>query len=102
MLRRREWSVRAAIYWAAIKSVFAAGDTIVTAVVFRRSIPFMQSQLPPEMLGPETITVLIVGAVCISLVLGLSTPVFVLIWFRRARIRAEVATWTASRPVGNR
>ena len=93
MLRRREWSVRAAVLWGWAKSVSAIGGTIVTAIVFRRSIPFLQSQLPPEVMGPETVRALIVGVVCISLVLGLSTPVFVLIWFRRARIRAEVAGW---------
>jgi hypothetical protein len=98
MLRRRDWSVRAAVVWSWAKSVTAIGDSILTAVTFRRSEPLLRNLLPPEVLTPETINILLVGAVCISLVLGLSTPVFVLVWFRRARIRAEVATWGARKP----
>jgi hypothetical protein len=97
MLRRRDWSVRTAVLWSWAKSVTAVGDGILTAVTFRRSVPLLRNLLPPEVLTPETMNILLIGAVCISLVLGLSTPVFVLVWFRRARIRAEVATWAAPR-----
>jgi hypothetical protein len=95
LLRRRAWSVRAAIYWAAIKSVFAIGDTVVTTITFWRAIPWLQRQLPPGSLTPRVTGTLLAGVVSISLVLGLSTPVFVLVWFRRAKIRQEVATWTS-------
>jgi hypothetical protein len=93
MLRRRDWSVRTAVLWGWAKSVSAIGGTILTAVTFRRSVPFLRSLLPPEVMGPETVRALIVGVVCISLVLGLSTPVFVLVWFRREKIKDEVAGW---------
>ncbi len=95
LLRRRAWSVRAAVYWAAIKSVFAAGDTVVTTITFWQAIPLLQRQLPPGSLTPRLVDVLLAGVVSISLILGLSTPVFVLLWFRRAKIRQEMATWAS-------
>lgn len=95
LLRRRAWSVRVAVYWAAVKSVFAAGDTVVATITFWRALPWLQRQLPAGSLTPRLVGVLLAGVISISLILGLSTPVFVLLWFRRAKIRQEVATWVS-------
>ena len=93
MIRRRRWVVSSIRIWAIVKAVLYGGclGCLTVALV----------AMPSERLGRDmAIDVGGLGAAVIIIVMLLLIawflfwPIFILIWFSRDRIKAEVANWT--------
>ncbi len=96
--QRRPWSRPASIGWAITKMVVAVGDTVLGFVFISEIATHLseswsrgQQQTPP----PAQAVIEIVMAVMIiaGFFFALIWPVFLLIWFARRRVCAEVAQW---------
>jgi hypothetical protein len=98
LARRRRASIKYARLWATGRILWAIPAAVATHYIMVESLKMMEQAaadsgqpMPAgimgfmQMLGP-------VGAV-INLVFWCAMPVFVLIWFARAKIKNEVATW---------
>lgn len=107
MYRRRPVARPAAVWWSIAKIVVALGSTALAAWL-QYTIMTEVSQAvaadpsaPAQMQGVMTgVMVATIGMMVVWGVLwGCALPVFMLVWFSRATVRAEVARW-AGRPQG--
>ncbi len=101
MYRRRPVARPAAVWWSIAKIVVALGSTAIAAWMqyvimtdISRAVaadPSAPAQMQGVMTGmmAATIGVMVVWGI----VWGCALPVFMLVWFSRAGVRAEVARW---------
>ena len=94
LVQRRRWSPRVFTIWAPLKIVLAIASTVVGWAIQQETMEAMRTQVPGMgALGPGTMeSFASVGAV-FALLWGCALPVFVLIWFARGSIKAQVAEW---------
>lgn len=100
LLQRRELGARLAVLWAVFKIVVAAFSAVIGYFVQIEMFQKMSSQQNPPMpafaasMGrPMALAGVVIGVAwtCIY-------PTFVLVWFTRRRVRAEVRSWAARPP----
>jgi hypothetical protein len=91
LLNRRPWSRPLAMGWAALSVIATAVDITLVALVFAA----MAAVFGSGAAGDRFLRVAM-GFVGCMLILGLAPPVFFLVWFSRAKIRRDVATWAGS------
>jgi hypothetical protein len=98
---RRAWCAGTARTWAWLKIAFAFVNTYVAYRVATETMPLALKAaggtatapaLPPAAVAAFTDVVAVISVV-FGLAWGLALPVFVLIWFGRSKIRAEMSTW---------
>ncbi|MHC4446467.1 MAG: hypothetical protein ACYSXF_01490 [Planctomycetota bacterium] len=96
--QRRPWSRPASIGWAITKVVVGVVDTVLGFVFLREMATHVIESLsqggspappPPEGVMEVVLAFMIIGWFFFVLI----WPVFLLIWFARRRVRAEVAGW---------
>lgn len=100
MIKRRPWAAPAVIWWSILKIVYAIATCIVTAFMQMAQMKAVLAQTanagasapPAEMMSSISIGVAAFTAVFTLLWLG-ALPIFMLIWFRRASVKREVASW---------
>ncbi len=101
LVRRRAWSPTACMAWAGIKMVFVVGYTILGDMARQTQFEAMQEMMQqdpnmpagmPAMMG-SFFQVFGVFAIVLGILWGWALPVFLLIWFSRKKIKAEVAGW---------
>lgn len=93
ILQRRPASRMVVLGWAMAKIMLVLLMSGVQVVVQLDTLGAMREIMPDmDMMGPVFWGVAIVSAL-FNLVWGAALPVFVLVWFARARIKAEVAAW---------
>jgi hypothetical protein len=94
LARRRPWSIKTLTTWALLKILLSVVSTILGWTIQQEMWEAMQTGNPALASGVRgwatgfALFVLLVG-----LVWACALPVFVLIWFARATIRAQVAEW---------
>ena len=99
LLRRRSWSRKASVVWSILRMTYAIPTGVLGYIVNTAQFEAMEqaaasssSPIPSgffaimHSLGPA-------GLGC-GLVWGWALPVFLLSWFSRSKIKAEVAQWT--------
>ena len=92
LVKRRRWSVTAAYTWAALKMVFVLVNVISAYGMQQEQFEAMTQQGLPG-LGGGIFAAVGVFSIVFGLVWGWALPVFLLIWFARATIKAETAEW---------
>ncbi len=101
LVRRRAWSPTACMVWAGIKMMFVVGNTILADMVQQAQFEAMQEVMQqdpnmpagmPAMMG-SFFQVFGVFTIVLGILWGWALPVFLLIWFSRSKIKAEVARW---------
>ncbi len=97
LLRRRAWGRSTCLTWAGLKMVLVVCNSVLSYMVQQAQFQAMAED--PNMAGsmPGFLPALMqaMGAVGLifSLVWGWALPIFMLIWFSRRKIKAEVAQW---------
>lgn len=93
ILQHRRWAPRASIAWAITKMIIVVGSAAVGYMTMQGQMEAVVASTPAPM--PSGFASGIAAAsMCFAVVWGWALPVFVLIWFSRGKIKAEVATWT--------
>lgn len=88
---RKGWTGRSCMLWSIVKALFVCGSVGVALYMGGVTTKRMDEAgivLTPFEQTMQTLNPLIFG------VWGLVLPVFLMIWFSRARIRKEVASWS--------
>lgn len=102
LLTRRSWSGRCWIIWASLKVVIVLVSSVFAALAFQAVMQSATAQagatgggtpVPPRAMGIFAIFPALFGAV-----FGLLWPTFVLIWFLRPAIRAQIRSWAGPKP----
>jgi hypothetical protein len=93
LVNRRRWSARALVGWA-------IGDLLLTLVGFggmllntpaSQQMSQQNAAMPPGYGGVGTM--FFMTMMCFGTAIGLTPPIFALVWFGRKKIRDEVARW---------
>ncbi len=93
LVKRRVWGAKLVPIWAVIKIVVATMGGFVGYHVAQGQLEAMSND--PDLAAMPagfTDTMVVVGF-AVGVLWGLAMPVFLLIWFSRARIKEEVSQW---------
>lgn len=93
LLKRAAWSARAAMYWAVIKMAVVVPGAVLAYMANKAQLATMAEQ-GGGFVGSGLVEAIGAASIGLSVVWGWALPVFVLIWFSRAKIKAEVAGWS--------
>jgi len=93
LLQRRPSGRRRLLWWAPLKMLAAVAGLFVGWAMQQESLQVMQQQGGPAALGAKMAQSFTVVGLVLALLWGCALPVFMLIWFTRPTIRAEVANW---------
>lgn len=97
LLRRRAWGRRTCMTWAGLKMVLVVCNSVLSYIFQQAQFQAMVED--PNMAGnmPGFLPALMQAMGAVGLVFGLiwgwALPIFMLIWFSRRKIKAEVAQW---------
>ena len=102
LVRRRAWSPTACMVWAGIKMMFVVGNTILADMAQQAQIEALQEMMQQDPNMPAGASAMmgsfmqVFGAftIVLGILWGWALPIFLLIWFSRSKIKAEVAQWT--------
>ncbi|MEM6854903.1 MAG: hypothetical protein AAF593_10895 [Planctomycetota bacterium] len=93
LLKRRATAIRLLKTWAVLKLLLTLPMVVFQGFVQSATWDAMAAQ-PSAPAVPEMIsTIMVVFTVTIGLIWSAAFPVFVLIWFRRKKITAEIRSW---------
>jgi hypothetical protein len=92
LINERRWSVRSIVAWASIRAVWSIIQTGMGAAMSAEQMKAMSSQGPG--LPPAFASMIGLFTAMATFVIGLAPAVFVLVWFTRAKVRAQTADWT--------
>ncbi len=94
LLRRRRWSARALLAWGIADAVLTVAALTYTLLNMPQVQEQMRRQNPAmQPMAGNVAGAFFLGIMCFGMVVGLTPPVFAIVWFRRANIRSEVAAW---------
>ncbi len=93
LVRRRPWSIRGLLAWAALKVIAEIASVCLDYVMHAKVIQAIAQDLVESENVPAMFLVWSTKAVIFGLVIYCALPVFVLIWLARGEIREEVAAW---------
>jgi hypothetical protein len=96
LVRRSRIAVPLCVLWAALKMCAVVANTVFTYFMQQAQFDAMANdpnmQQAPAVMGGIMQGVAI-GTAVLTLLWGWAMPVFVLIWFRRRKIREQIAGW---------
>ncbi len=97
LLRRRAWGRSTCLTWAGLKIVLVVGNSVLSYIVQQSQFQAMAEDLNMAGSMPGFLPALMQAMGVVGLVVGLlwgwALPVFMLIWFSRRKIKAEIAQW---------
>lgn len=93
LLQRRAWSARLCPWWAAVYIVYAVISSIVNFFMQQDQFAEMSQTTQPASIPPGFGKTVASFSFVFGLVWACALPVFMLIWFSRAKIKDEVASW---------
>ena len=93
LLRRRASSVALLRAWAVVKLVLALLLAGYGFLIFASNLEMMQAELQPSGTLADTMRAAALFGVAFNLIWQWALPIFMLVWFSRAPIRASVARW---------
>jgi uncharacterized membrane protein SirB2 len=93
ILRRQSWAGSSAMSWAVAKMFLVAGQIVFNFQMQQQQFAAISNaDKSPFNMGQFGQIIAVVSAV-FGLIWGWALPVFLIIWFRRASIKAETASW---------
>ncbi len=95
-LRRARVGATLMVSWAWAKIALVLISQVVSMPLNAASVE-AQSASTGGMFPESLMSAIMYASVVFGVLWGVALPVFVLIWFRRASVRAEVDTWTPAR-----
>jgi len=93
LLRRRASSVALLRAWAVAKLVLALLLAGYALLIFASNLEMMQAELQPSGTSADTMRAAAFFGVAFNLIWQWALPIFMLVWFSRAPIRASTARW---------
>ena len=93
LVKRRPWSPTWAIRWSIVYVLFSFVSTIMSYSIQMEQFEAMANQGGNAAAAMQGMRVGGMIGTCFGLAWAWALPVFFLIWFSRAKIKAEVATW---------
>lgn len=100
LLKRRHWTVGICPYWSIVKILVVISEATLQ---YKMNVDQMQtiSQQTPGMPGinPGVSSAIGIFSFVVTLLWGCTLPVFLLIWFKRSKIRTETAAWAERRSI---
>ncbi len=91
LMRRKHWGVKTCVVWAVLKIVYELAVIYPAIEMQSQQLQLMAEEGPPEM--AKFMQVFMVVGILLGLAIGVALPIFLLIWFRRPRIKEEIAGW---------
>ncbi|MEX2218940.1 MAG: hypothetical protein WD749_09290 [Phycisphaerales bacterium] len=96
LLKRTAWSPRAMVIWAIGKIPLVVFATVVGYLVNQAQFEAMANDPQQKTPVPAGLMEAIAaGSAVFTFIFGIALPIFVLVWFTRAKVRAETAGWRA-------
>lgn len=93
-LRRRPFARPGAFIWAACKLPLVVVSSVMSYLINRASFSALPEDDPAAaMMNTGMMDAVSLGGTCFALLWGSALPVFLIIWYSRAKIRTEVAGW---------
>ncbi len=94
LLKRRRWAVRLGVWWSILKVLFVVAQNVVGLSMQEAQMEALSEQMSniPGM-SSGFISAMAVMGMIVGIAWGWALPVFLLIWFSRAKIKEEVAGW---------
>lgn len=95
LVKRRRWSRSNHIAWAFAKILISVVSAVISFVVLEDFVNMINDQMstggqtPPFTFSSQLFMIILI----VSIVWYLIYPIFVLIWFSRATVKAEVQQW---------
>lgn len=95
LVRRRRWSVAGLRVWAVLTLLSLVVNAAVTMSYLPQFLAEVEQQMSATGGGPPPgfMKYMMIAMMAVGFVIGLTPPVFMLIWFGRQSIRQEVAGW---------
>lgn len=101
LTKRSPWSPKTCKIWAGLKMLLVVYSSIVTFLSTQAQMEAMQRMLEEDPNAPAAMSgffgtlMAIIGPVIFvfAIVWGWALPIFMLIWFSRRKIKAEIAQW---------
>lgn len=99
IIGRRPWASGLALIWAVLKMILVVVSGILGIFMQQENLAAYTAAgaaTMPAGMGPQAslMTAMAVGVAVVGLLWGLALPVFILVWFLRPKIKAEVAAWS--------
>ena len=91
LVRRRARGIKLGRVWAVLKMIFAVVGSCVGLIIQQDQFRQMSQQNLP--IGGSVYSVMVVVGVTVGVLWGCAYPVFLLIWFSRAKVKSEYARW---------
>ena len=91
LAKRRAWGPRLAKVWAVLKMVIVVASTGIGFQVQRETMKAMQQSAGPSPV--PNLEMIVALSMCAGLLWYWALPVFMLIWFSRSSVKAEIAKW---------
>jgi hypothetical protein len=92
IVQRRRWGLKATMAWAVVKIVVVVVTSIGGYMVMREQLRAMARSGPTTMPTGFMETMQFAGVV-VGILWGWALPIFMLVWFSRAKIKAETVIW---------
>lgn len=92
ILRRQRWSMTAARAWA-VAEIVASLVGMVVGYKAQQAVAAGMAAGPGGGPPPAMMAGMMMVGMVVGLIVACSLPIFLLIWFGRAKIKAEVAAW---------
>lgn len=94
LVKRRRWARPHHLGWAVAKIVVAVVGTAISFIFIQDSVRQINDAMSQQGPPPFTVTEELVTVVMIAVMIWfLIYPIFLLLWFSRRKIKAEVAAW---------
>ena len=95
LVRRRRRGIKLGRIWAVLKMIFAVCGTVIGFVIQKEQFLQMSEQLRQQNAPIDGSVLVVFGAVgaVFGILWACVYPVFLLIWFSRAKVKAEYVQW---------
>jgi hypothetical protein len=94
LARRRGWAPSACVAWACLKMLVVFFDGVLTYIMQKRMFDEIAAD-DPSLAGATALVVTLIF-VAMMVMWGWALPAFVLIWFARRQVGADIAAWRAA------
>lgn len=96
LLCRRAWAVRTLLLWAVLKCLHAPAPAVLGYLTQHAAMAQTGAGATPIPGAGGVMDAFLIFSAALGVAWGVALPIFVLVWLRRATVRADVATWASA------